>query len=256
MKQSIVKLIEFRSYQESIPKILDQLNAAKIFKEQKSILLKPNLVNTSFFPITTSPEFCKPIIEYIKSCSNADIIIGEGCGDADYETSEIFTILGYDKLAYKFNIKLMDLNHEPIVRRKNPENKIFSEIYLPKIAFEAYIISLPVLKAHSLATITGTLKNMIGFAPPKYYKKGGYWKKSSFHKNMHQSIVELNSFILPDLTIMDASVGLSQFHLGGPECDPKINKIIGGFDAVKIDKKAAMLLKLNWKKINHIYLQA
>lgn len=36
---------------------------------------------------------------------------------------------------------------------------------LPAIAFERFIFSAPMLTAHSLADITGTLKNVTGLAP-------------------------------------------------------------------------------------------
>ncbi len=248
----MVKQIKFISYKKSVLQLLDQIGANKVFQSQKTILLKPNLVNASPFPVTTRPEFCTQIIQYIKSCSNARIIIAEGCGDANHETSEVFTILGYDRLASDFDVKLMDLIYEPLIMLENPKNRIFPKMYLPKIAFEAYIVSLPVLKAHSLAHITGTLKNMMGFAPPKYYSGSGFWKKAFFHQNMQQSILELNSFITPSLTVMDASIGLCDYHLGGRKCNPHVNKLIAGFDPVSLDKEAAGLLNLKWETISHI----
>ncbi len=142
---------------------------------------------------------------------------------------EVFKTLGYDSLARELNIKLLDLNHAPLEKRTNPGNEIFPEIFLPEIAGKSYIVSLPVLKAHSLAFVTGTLKNMMGFAPPSHYSGGGFWKKAFFHHRMQQSIIDLNRYLLPDLTLMDASVGLSKYHLGGPECDPRINRLLAGF---------------------------
>lgn len=242
----------FSTYEESIPGLLNRLGASAVFRGQKRILLKPNLVNASPFPVTTSPDFCKIIIQTIQSSSDAEIIIGEGCGDADLETDEIFSILGYDRLAANLGVSLLDLNHAPLTQVHHKNNRLFPTMHLPKIAFESFIVSLPVLKAHSLSRITGTLKNMMGFAPPEHYSGGGYWKKASFHAKMQQSILELNRCISPDLTIMDATVGLCHFHLGGPECSPPVNRIIGGFDPVAVDRKAAELLGLDWKKIGHI----
>ncbi|WP_022667054.1 DUF362 domain-containing protein [Desulfospira joergensenii] len=244
--------IEFKSYAESVPELLDRIRAGKGLQKQKTLLLKPNLVNASPFPVTTSPELCRAVIEYVRRHTRARLIIGEGCGDDVMETPEVFATLGYDRLARELDVELMDLNHAPLVRLENRENEIFPEIYLPEIAFESYVISLPVLKAHSLAVMTGTLKNMMGFAPPQHYSGGGFWKKAFFHARMHQSIRELNRFLVPDLTLMDASVGLCQYHLGGPECSPPLNRLMAGMDPFEIDRAGARLLGLDPQRIPHI----
>lgn len=244
--------IEFQSYEKSVPQLLDLIQAKERFKEQKTLLLKPNLVNASPFPVTTAPEFCKAVILYAKKYSDARIIIAEGCGDSVMDTDQVFRNLGYRKLANELNVELMDLNYAPLIRLENKKNTIFKEIFLPEIAFESYVVSLPVLKAHSLAEITGTLKNMMGFAPPEHYSGGGAWKKSFFHARMHKSIRELNSYLLPDMTLMDASVGLCQYHLGGPTCDPFVNRLIAGYDAHEIDRAAADYLGLDSDGIPHL----
>jgi uncharacterized protein (DUF362 family) len=126
-------------------------------------------------------------------------------------------------------------------------------MYLPEIAFSHFIISLPVLKAHSLADITGTLKNMMGFAPPAHYgSTSGGWKKARFHNDMQQSILDLNAYRTPDLTLLDASVGMAEFHLGGRHCNPPRQKLIAGRDPVSVDRLAASLLDIDWKSIGHL----
>ena len=242
----------FDSYPASVPRILDRLGADRIFSGQDTILLKPNLVNDDPFPVTTAPEFCRAVIKYIRACSGARIIIAEGCGDAVLETDEVFRALKFDRLAREAEVELLDLNHAPLVRRELPGNTIFPEFYLPEIAGDSFILSLPVLKAHSLARITGTLKNMMGFAPPEHCSGGGFWKKAVFHSKMQASLMELNRYIVPDLTLMDASVGLSEYHLGGPTCDPPVNRLLAGTDPFAVDRAAARLLGLDPDTIPHI----
>ena len=83
-------------------------------------------------------------------------------------------------------------------------------MWLPKAVFEHVLISLPVLKAHSLSRLTGSMKNMIGIAPPKHYSgQHGFWKKAVFHHHLDQAIVDLISYRKPDFTIMDATIGLA-----------------------------------------------
>lgn len=245
--------VEFSAYQKSIAQALDIIGARYILARQKAILIKPNLVHASPHPVTTHPECCAAIIDYIRRFSDADIVIAEGCGDANRETPAVYTALGYDAVAGRTGVPLVDLNHTPLVKKTDNRCAVFPEIFLPEIAFTRFIISVPVLKPHSLSAITGTLKNMMGFAPPAHYSgRGGSWKKAVFHQHMQQSIIDLNRYRTPDLTVLDASLGLADHHLGGSHCDPPVNKILAGTDPVAIDRAAADLLNMNWQNIRHL----
>ena len=245
--------LDFKSFEKSIVDALDAVDASKQIKKQSAILIKPNLTTDLPHPITTSPECCEVIIKYIRKYSNAEIIIAEGCGEMNYETDQVFQNLGYTQIAKKYNIRLIDLNYGKARVLENPDCPVFPKMYLPEIAFNYYIISVPVLKAHSLAVITGTLKNMMGFAQPEYYSGvNGVWKKALFHGQMQQSIIDLNRYLIPNLSIMDCSIGMAEFHLGGAYCNPPVNKIIVGYNPWEVDREATKLLGFNWKKIKHI----
>ena len=245
---------EFTDYQDSVSRVLDDLDFKTVIGMCAKILIKPNCINSSPPPVTTPVECCEAIIRYIREVdSDAEVVVGEGCGDSGRETFEVFCDLGYDRLARQYDVDLLDLNTEPLVKFSKDGCRVFPEIYLPKILFDHYVISVPVLKAHTLSRITGTLKNMMGAAPPKHYEgHGGGWKKAFFHNHMQQSIVELNRYRMADLSIVDGSVGMAQSHLGGPTCDPPVNKIFGGYDAVRVDQACAEFLGLRVEKIVHI----
>ncbi len=248
-----VAQIEFVSYAESVAKVLDAAAARESLGRQTAVLIKPNLVNGSPPPITTPSECVEALIEYVRACSQAEIVVGEGCGASDLETDEVFDRLGYVELARRQGVELVDLNHAPLTKLTDASRPAFKEMYLPKIALSHFLISVPVLKAHSLAELTGTLKNMMGLAPPKYYSgHGGSWKKSVFHGQMQQSIIDLNRYRTPDLSLVDATVGMPDFHLGGAHCDPPVNKLVAGFDPVEVDRRSAELLGLDWRRIGHL----
>ena len=247
-------IVDFTSYKELITEALNKINASSALSNQKAILIKPNLIQSSPHPVTTPVECCEAIVLYIRNrtTSSANIIIAEGCGAMGYDTEKVFSDLGYCKLSERLNIPLVNLNTTKTVKLTNSNCQIFKEFHMPEIAMNHYIISVPVLKAHSLAMITGSLKNMMGFAPPKYYQTKGHWKKAAFHQNMHESIKELNLYRKADLTILDARTGLSEYHLGGKECSPPVNKIIAGYDPYEVDRLAANLLGMDWRDIPHL----
>ncbi len=245
--------ITFDSFEKTVPDALNAIDAHKQIAQQTAILIKPNLTTDLAHPITTSAHCCEVLIQYIRKHSKAEIIIAEGSGDANSETKEVYRNLGYTEMAARNDVALVDLNYGPAKTLQNADCPVFPEMHLPEIAFENYIISVPVLKAHSLAGITGSLKNMMGFAQPKYYSgRYGIWKKAVFHGRMQQSVIDLNTYLVPDLSLMDCSIGMAEFHLGGAQCYPPVNRMIAGYNPWEVDREAAALLGLDWTTIGHV----
>nr|WP_279614519.1 hypothetical protein [Desulfonatronovibrio hydrogenovorans] len=52
--------------------------------------------------------------------------------------------------------------------------------------------------------------------------------------------------------MIDASVGMAEYHLGGRTCDPPVQRMVAGLDPVAVDSYGAGLLGLSWKDIPHI----
>jgi len=242
----------FTTYADAIPAALGQIGAAAVLAKQTAVLIKPNLINTAPHPVTTPAACCEALIDYIRSCSSARILIAEGCGDPGCTTAEVFQALGYDELARRRQIALLDLNTAPLRLSQRGNCRLFAQLWLPEVVFRHFLISVPVLKAHSLADLTGSLKNMMGLLPPKHYRGRGSWNKAAFHADLQTAIVELNHHRPPDLSLMDASLGLSAHHLGGPACQPPANRILAGFDPWALDRRAADLLGLDWRAIAHL----
>ncbi len=236
----------------AVPRLLDAADFAELGKGHARILIKPNLVEPAEPPITTPCELVEEIIVYIKEkCAFKEIVVGEGCGSMEYDTPAVFHKLGYADLPRKYGVRLADLNYEPTVRLADESCRRWPEMHLPKIAMESFILSVPVLKAHSLAKVTLTMKNMLGLCPPSHYNSGS-WKKSAFHAGIQEAIFELNKYRRPDLTVLDASVGMQEAHLWGPRCDPPHQLLAVSADPVAIDAWGAELLGRRWQDIGHI----
>lgn len=243
----------FTAYATSVPRAMERAGAAGLLQDGRPVMIKPNLVNDSPFPVTTHPAFCEAVVAFVRGVTDAPVVVAEGCGDARLETPEVFESLGYTELAQRLGVELMDLNDAPLVRMSRKDCRLHPEMWLPEAAFDHLLISLPVLKAHSFSAITGSMKNMMGLLPPRHYAgRHGSWKKASFHGRMHASIRELNRYRSPDFTVLDASVGLADFHLGGARCRPAPALLLAGRDAREVDREAAGLLCLDWREIPHL----
>jgi uncharacterized protein (DUF362 family) len=243
----------FDTWQQSVARLLTAAGFLDNLPAGKPVLLKPNLVEALAPPVTTPAALIGAIIDYIQTHAPAtEVIIGEGCGSHAYDTFHSFEKLGYLSMAQAKAVQLVDLNEAALVRKVDGTCRRWPEMYLPQIALDSFLVSVPVLKAHSLALVTLTLKNMMGLAPPRHYQQGGHWKKASFHDRIHEAIVDLNRYRTPDFTILDATIGMQEAHLWGPACSPPHNMLAAGYDPVAIDAWGAELLGVKWCKVQHI----
>ncbi len=242
----------FRSWQQSLPPLLEAADLAGLIPAGQTILIKPNLVENLEPPITTPVGLVEILVDYLHEKTGNPIIIGEGSGSVEYDTFLPFHELGYSELARRKGIELKDLNREKCVRRSLQECNRWPEMYLPELAYRSFLISVPVLKVHTLAGVTLAMKNMMGLAPPAHYREGNSWQKSAFHRNIQEAIADLNRYRRPDFTILDATIGMAEAHLWGRTCDPPVNILAAGRDPVAMDSYGAGLLSLDWQKIGHI----
>ena len=239
------------NYDELLSKIFQKMDLGRILKQQKKIIIKPNLVIAKPSPCTTDVRCVAAIVRFCQENTNGEIIIAEGSGGED--TGQCFRVLGYEKLAAAAGIKLIDLDDTPAVKLTNPDAYLYKEIYLPEIVLEGFFISVPALKDHSITKVTLSLKNMIGIMPAKYYS--GYWsyKKSEVHRyDVEKAIVDLLSYRRIDLSVIDGRIGQKRCHLSGPPCYPPKNMLIAGTDPVAVDSVGAHVLGWEPQAIDHI----
>ncbi len=241
------------SLQNSLPCLLDAAGLTDLIPTGKPVLIKPNLVEALAPPITTPVQLVGLLIDYLqKKVPRTPILIGEGTGSLEYDTQHPFQKLGYADLSLEKNIPLLDLNHEELSTKEDTRCKRWPVMHLPSILDDVFLLSVPMLKAHTLAGVTLTMKNMIGCAPPSHFRGQGAWGKSAFHQQIQEAIFDLNRYRTPDFTLLDASIGMSEAHLRGAHCNPPINQLVASADPVALDAYGASLLGIDWNSIGHI----
>ena len=234
---SRVAKVPFTDYETSIRKALDLIGAAQALPQDGLIIIKPNLTNSSPPPVTTSVEAAEAVYKYCRDHTRTQIAIGEGTGTG--RTCDVYAALGYTDMARRHHIELIDFNNADTVELKNPDALQFKTFHLPKIACDAFIISVPVLKDHDFSKTTIAMKNMFGLAPGKYYAGG--WNKSKLHSpSVDDSIVDVCLYKKPALSIVDASVALQGGHLSGRK--KHLGLILAGLDPVAVDTVGSELL--------------
>jgi uncharacterized protein (DUF362 family) len=206
------------------------------------VVIKPNLIINRPYPVTTSPKTVECIVNYFKEKAK-EIIIAEGSGMCRGGTNKAFLDLGYSELAEKSGIKLVDLNVDDYEIRKNPEALRLKEFKFPLTLKNSFLISAAVLKRHSMAKVTLSLKNMMG---------ASIGKKARFHfLGINKSIVDINLYRKPDLALIDG-IESSSRELGGEVT--RYDVMIFSENPVAADAVGANILGLDPLSVPHIKL--
>ena len=246
---STIARVRFSDYKISISKALDLIDAGSRLPRDGLIIIKPNLTNSSGPPVTTPVAAAEAVFQYCQAHTKARVIIGEGCGQG--KTDDVFKVLGYTELAKKYGIELIDFNEAESVLLKKDNAFQLKQLHLPKIALDAFIISLPVLKDHSFTETTVSMKNMFGLPPSRYYR--GAWNKSKLHSpSTDKSVVDVCLYKKPDLSVVDATTVLKGMHLAGTE--EALGLILASFDAVAVDAYGSELLGHDPKDLEYLRL--
>jgi uncharacterized protein (DUF362 family) len=246
---SQVAKVKFDDYFQSISRSLDLIGAGARLPQQGLIIIKPNLTNSSPPPVTTSVAAAEAVFQYCKARTKAEIAIGDGCGSG--RTADVYAELGYADMAGKYGLRLIDFNETETVLLKDNAALQLKQFHMPRIARQAFIISLPVLKDHSFTKTTIAMKNMFGLAPGRFYA-GGWNKSKLHHPSTDKSVVDVCRYKRPDLSIVDASVALTGMHLAGKK--KKIGLILAGFDPVAVDTVGSELLGHDPRRLTYLTL--
>lgn len=213
----------------------------------KKVLVKPNILGP-FTPdkgVTTHPTLVKAVVEILLE-KGAQVVVGDNSGNRGYganvqsaKDSGIFDAsLGrYVNLAIKTKKILL------------PESVVGEVIVSKEVLKADLVISLPKFKTHTLTKITGAIKNIYGILP------GG--QKTCIHglatslASFSESLVDIFQIRPPDLTIMDAVVGMEG---QGPSNGRlrHIGKVMASIDAVALDACLAYMMGWEPSRVDHI----
>ena len=118
-----------------------------------------------------------------------------------------------------------------------------SVLYAKDVLNAQVFINMPILKNHTMTTLTMSLKNMMGLV----------WDRGLFHRtDLAACIAELSHYRKADLIIMDAIKGITDNGPTGPGTIKTWNQVVFGIDPVAVDAYGASLFGADVRKISHV----
>lgn len=216
----------------------------------RRVLLKPNLVEyEAGSVINTDSHVIIGAAIALRRAGAASVVVAEGPGhrrDLDYLTGQ--TGLADD--LRQEQLTFIDLNHDDVHRV--PLTTRFTQLgalLLPQALADAdLVVSMPKLKTHHWAGMTGALKNLFGVVPGAVYG----WPKNVLHfQGIRESILDLAATLRPGLSIVDAVVGMEGDGpiMGQPR---HVGAVIMGIDPVAVDATAARVMALAPERLGYL----
>lgn len=221
-----------------VQKAVDMLGGiSKFVKKGDVVVVKPN-IGWDRVPeqaATTNPKVVAEIVRLCKKAGASKVkIFDRTCNQARrcYNRSKI------EQMANQAGAEVSHVYNQKFQKVSIPNGKELKswEFYQDVLKADVFI-NVPIAKHHSLSRVTLGLKNMMGVI-------GGNRGKIHYHFDI--KIVDLNTVIEPQITILDAvRVLMNNGPQGGNLNDVKeMNTIIAGVDPVSVDAYGATLFGL------------
>ena len=144
-----------------------------------------------------------------------------------------------------YGVEFLNLRHvKDKVKIEIPQGRALKSITVPYLVKESAIISAAKMKTHMATKVTLGMKNMFGLLHDKM--------KFKYHaKGIGKVIVDINSVLAPQLTVIDGFVAME--GRGPTDGTPvTMNLIIAGNDPVATDATGARVMGIDPHEISHI----
>lgn len=246
MIRSKVALVRCESYDEevvyaAVKKGVELIGGlASIIKGGEKVLLKPNNLATSKpdDAVTTHPSVLNAAARLM---TEAGFAVSYGDSPGFEKPGPSLAKSGFAAVAAKYNIPLADFEKGKTV--DFPEGKVWKQFDIANACLEAdAIISLPKMKTHALARITGAVKNQFGCVYG--LNKAAFHVKVPNPVQFARMLVDLNTYLKPRLYIMD---GVYAMEGNGPRSGTpvKMNCILVSTDPIALDSTFCRMIALD-----------
>jgi uncharacterized protein (DUF362 family) len=225
--------------------ILWLLNNVRLPDNLSEICIKPNLNDYRKWESasTSDPSLVDALLSVLRDrFPNASISIIEN-NSTSVNADNIFSYLGINSIADKYGCVCVNAAKESW-KSVQIDGSHFKIMDIPERLSNAFFITFPKLKSHSITKLTCGLKNQMGLFRPK--------RKIMYHHIVHDLIVDCNLAMKPKLSLVDANL-VMEGNFGPTYGTPrKLGLLIASRDVVAADSLCARFFGFNPKSISYI----
>jgi uncharacterized protein (DUF362 family) len=261
---------------KAVEEAIDLLDGIKAVTRGKTrIMLKPNLVADS--PACTTKLIVVKTLAQLMQKAGKEVMIGEGSAAAssfnvvnneifrtkkreilDGMQQHVFNTLGYSEMAKSLNIPLINLHSGEIVNVPLKNGFAAKSVKIHKSLTEVDLLcSVPMMKTHTLATVTLAMKNLIGLYPGTEYYSVRSWlhdrAAEAGSPDIAYEVIDMNNAVKTGLSVIDASMAMEG---NGPTDGPLVNMglIIAGTSPLATDMVGATIMGFELNDVPAIVL--
>jgi uncharacterized protein (DUF362 family) len=176
----------------------------------------------------------------------------------DRMQQHVFDTLGYTVMAKALKIPLINLHSGNIIEVPLPEGYAAKSVKIHKVLTDVDLVcSIPMMKTHSLATVTLAMKNLIGLYPGTEY----YSVRSWLHDRAAErgstgvafEVIDMNRAVKTGLSVIDATTAMEgNGPFGGQLVD--MGLIIAGTSPLATDMVGTAIMGFELNSIPAINL--
>lgn len=226
---------------------------ADMAKPGATVVLKPNVFAPRRAPTTTDPRVVVAVGELVREAGAGRVIVAEGrsISTAKYRTEAnstrgCFQAVGMMDAVEAAGFEIVYLEEDEFCEVELPDAQVLRTVHLPRTILEADVfINLPVMKIHSLTTVTLAIKNLHGIVSD--YDK--LYQHCYRDLALARKLTDLLRIRRIDLNVMDALVGQEADHSANGR-PVEMGLIMASTDAVALDAVAGAVMGLGAQEVD------
>lgn len=218
--------------------------------EGERVIVKPNICSAreSDSGAVTDPEIVAEVCRMVAECG-ADPVVAES-PIYPFKSSRVFQRAGYGDFEARYGFPMVDIDSAESLEVTVPDGRAIDHSTICRLVLTCdKLINVPVLKTHLQTVVTLGLKNLKGVVVGE--------QKHVIHLNgLDEGIVDLNTVVKSDLTIIDGIIGME--GVGGPTNGRAVEMgvIVAGDNVVEVDSTGVRIMGGEPEEVEHVRLAA
>ena len=260
MNKSTVAIVKYEKPYESVRRAVTLAGGLPPLNADSRVFIKPNIVfwtraaNFPKYGVITTSRVVEDMVVMLKEYGVREILIGDGTvlrDPKDMATQHhAFASLGYGELEKRYGVKTVNIWERPFKKVDLGEGVVVR--FNTDILAADYIVNLPVLKTHTMTTVSLGTKNIKGMIDIASRKK---CHNTDPKKNLHFWVARMADCMPPMFTLLDG-IYTSEY---GPNVDGHMHRsdiLVASNDLLAADMVGAKILGYDAVDVPHLAIAA